>query len=393
MKLVSSRKEKEKRAKAPSLLTRFLTLLVTAALVVGALILVIFHDRLNIDSLKRFLTYRSLETSDSGEAVPFTHAGGDKLSLAYLDSGVLQTSVSGSHYYSFSGELFAEEVQAMENPVLSATRKAGVVYDAGGQSLYMYQDGVETFKLNLDGNADLLSARINEAGWLAVTAQQSGYKGAVTVYNELGSEVIQIKLSSTFVVDAAISPDSKTVAVVTMDQKGGSFSSKVLLYPVNKKEPKATFDLGNTVVLDLDYEAGRLWVLGEDRLSIVPVRGGDVTTYSFGHSYLKGCDFGGDGFALLLLGRYRSGGASQVLTIGPDGQSIAASAPGGQVLDFDSAGGYCSLLTGTSLNIYNKNLEPYATLDITQGARYSALAPDGSALLANDQRAWLFIPG
>ena len=29
----------------------------------------------------------------------------------------------------------------------------------------------------------LLSARVNDSGWLAVTAQQSGYKGSVTVYN------------------------------------------------------------------------------------------------------------------------------------------------------------------------------------------------------------------
>jgi hypothetical protein len=62
---------------------------------------------------------------------------------------------------------------------------------------------------------------------MAVTAQQSGYKGAVTVYNAEGDKAIQISLSSTFVVDAAISPDSKTVAVITIDQEGGTFHSRV----------------------------------------------------------------------------------------------------------------------------------------------------------------------
>ena len=76
--------------------------------------------------------------------------------------------------------------------------------------------------------------------------------------------MIQISLSSTFVVDAALSPDCKTVAVITMDQEGGTFLSQVLFFPVDQKEPKAQVSLGSVTVLDLDYEDGLLWVLGED---------------------------------------------------------------------------------------------------------------------------------
>ena len=382
-----------KKAVKTNIFVRILALLVTAVLVVGALLLVVYRDRLSMDALKRWLTYRSLETSDSGEAAPFTHAGGDKLALAYLSSGVLQASTTGSHYYTFSGDLLTEKVQAMENPVLSATHQAGLVYDAGGQSLCLFRDGSLAFHQTLEGNADLLSARINREGYFAVTAQQSGYKGAVTVYDPQGERLIQIRLSSTFVVDAVLSPDSRTVAVITMDQQGGSFSSQVLLYPVNRTEPKAVFDLGNTVVLDVDYEYDRLWVLGEDRLIILSEDGETAAHYDFGRSFLKGCDFGGDGFALLLLSHYRTGSADQVLIVGPDGTVIASTDPAGQLLAFDAAGNYCSVLTGSALHIYNRELVPYSTLSTTQGARYTALAPDGSALLANNQRAWLYIPG
>ena len=383
---------KEEKKKS-NIVVRILALLVTAVLVLGALLAVVYRDRFNIDALKRWLSYRSLETSDTGEAVPFTHAGGDKVSIAYLDSGVLQSSTTGAHYYSFSGDQYAEEVLAMTNPVLSASRKAGVVYDAGGQSLFLFQKGGESFRLELDGNADLLSARVNDSGWAAVTAQQSGYKGAVTVHNDRGEKVIQIRLSSTFVVDAAISPDCRTVAVVTMDQKGGVFNSQLLLYPVNDTEPKAVFDLGSTMVLDLDYENDRIWVLGEHAISIIPTRGDEVLTYSFGRSYLKGCDFDGDGFALLLLGRYRTGSASEVVTVGADATAAASLTPSGQILSFDAAGDYCALLTGRSLELYSSTLTPSSTLDSTQGAHFVSMAPNGSALLANDQKAWLYIPG
>ena len=73
------------KAKKSNLFLRLLALLVTAALVLGALVLVVYRDRFNLDALVRWLAYRDLETSDTGEAAPFTHAGGDRMSIAYLD--------------------------------------------------------------------------------------------------------------------------------------------------------------------------------------------------------------------------------------------------------------------------------------------------------------------
>lgn len=381
-----------KTPKKPNIFVRLLILVITAALVAGALLLVLYRDRLNLDAVRRWLAYRSLETSDTGQAAPFTHAGGDKLSFAYLDSGILLSSSAGAHYYSFSGDPYVEEVQAMDHPVLSASSAAGVVYDAGGQSLFLFRNGQETFRLSLEGGGDLLSARVNDGGWLAVTAQQSGYKGVVTVYNASGGEVIQIRLSSTFVVDAVLSPDCRTVAVITMDQEAGVFQSKVLFYPVDKEEPSAQASLDGATVLDLDYEAGRLWVLGEDCLMTVSDDGQNVSSYSFGRSYLKGCSLGGDGFALLLLGSYRAGSANQAVTVDESGQVIAQLPLSGQVLDFDGAGNYCSLLSGSVLTIYTPDFREYAALDSTQGARYTELSSNGSALLADSQQAWLYIP-
>ena len=145
------------KAKKSNLFLRLLALLVTAALVLGALVLVVYRDRFNLDALVRWLAYRDLETSDTGEAAPFTHAGGDRMSIAYLDGGVLTASVAGAHYYSLSGEPYVEEVLPLENPVLTASESAGVVYDAGGQSLFAFRDGSEYFQLTLEGGGDLLS--------------------------------------------------------------------------------------------------------------------------------------------------------------------------------------------------------------------------------------------
>ena len=385
----------KKAVKAPkkqNFFVRLLTLLATAALVLGALLLVVYRDQLNLDALRRWMAYRDLETSPTGEAAPFTHAGGDQMSVAYLDTGILTASSAGAHYYSFTGQQYAEQVLSLEHPVLTASRKTGVVYDAGGSSLFLYRAGSESPALTLEGGAGLLSARPNDTGWLAVTAQQSGYKGAVTVYDSFGEKVIQISLSSTFVVDAALSPDCRTVAVATMGQEGGAFFSRLLFFPVNQEEPSAQVELGSTVVLDLDYEQDRVWVLGEDRVVSAAPDGSESATYHLGRNYLKGCSLGGDGFALVLTSRYRMGSATQALVIDASGQAAYTLSLSGQVLDLSAAGNYCALLTGGGLTIYTSDLEPYAALEATQGARHVALSPNGSALLANSQQAWLYIP-
>lgn len=385
--------EKELKPKKPNILVRVLALLVTAALLLGAVFLVAYRDQFNLDALKRWFEYRDLKTSDTGEATPFSHAGGDQAAFAYMQDGILMVSSSGVHYYSFSGETYAQQVLTLERPALSSAGGTGVAYDVGGQNLFVYRNAQEAFHLTLDEGGSLLSARVNESGWLAVTAQQSGYKGSVTVYNSTYDQpVIQINLSSTFVMDAALSPDCKTVAVLTLGQSNGSYESQVRFYQVNEKEPYATISLGNMIPLDLDYENNALWVLGEDEITIVSPSGKETASYSLGRNYLKGCKLGGDGFAVLLLGRYRAGSANQVVIVDSTGEAIATQTLTSSVLSFDAAGRYFSLLSGDSLTIYTSDLTPYSTLEHTQNARYTALSSSGAAVLANAQQAWLYLP-
>lgn len=381
-----------KRVKKPNMFFRLLALAVTAVLILGALALVVYRDTYNVGALKRWLTYRDMPTSETGEAAPFTHAGGDKLSVACLDSGVVTVSTAGAHYYGPDGEHLAEEVLSMENPVLSASRTAAVAYDAGNQSLFLFRGGEETFQLTLTGGNNLLSARVNDSGWLAVTAQQSGFKGAVTVYNSRGTEVITIGLSSVFAVDAAVSPDGRSVAVITMGQESGNFFSRLLIYSLEQTEPSVQVELGALTVLDLDYEQDVLWVLGEDRLLTISADGTQVNTCLLTPNYLKGCSLEGDGFALLLEGPYRAGGAAQATVVDSSAQAVRSIPLAGQVLDYSAAGESFALLTGSRLTIYGQESAPCAVLDDPQAARHVDLAPNGSALLANEQQAWLFIP-
>jgi len=382
---------KDAGVKKPNIFARLLAFLLTAALLLAAVAAVFYRDKLTIGALRRWLSYRSISLSETGLTEPFTHGGGERLDVACIEGGFVFASRAGAHYYAPDGIELAGEILSLDNPVLATSAKAGVVYDAGGGSLFLFTGQGEAFQYTPESGG-ILSARVNDRGWLAVTAQASRFRGGVTVFNASYQPVITLNYSSAFVIDAAVSPDCNTVAVVTIRQEGGSFQSQVLLYAVNAQEPFATVTLPGFTVLDMDFDSGGIWLLGQSSLVVLSADGAQNREYPFSPGYLKGYALEGEGFAVLLLGKYRAGSAREAVTVGPDGTVLARQELNSQVLSLSAAGDYVALLSGLGLEIFTSQLQPYALLADTGGARHVALYSDASALLADSQQAWLYVP-
>lgn len=380
------------RADAPkkkNLFLRMLIFLVTLALVLGAVAIVVYRDKLNLDALRRYMTYRAVRTGSTGLAEPFTHGGGDRLSIACLERGYLLASTAGARCYSSDGTELSSQVVPMERPVLSAGARSGAVYDAGSETVYQFSTSGDPFVYTCGG---VLSARVNAGGAMVVTALQSHYRGSVTVLGADHRAIMALNYSSVFVADAILSPDAKTVAVVTVSQDGGAFGSSLLLYSTHREEPFATVELGGLTVLDMDFDSAGLWLVCDTALVILSADGQQRSDYPYDPAYLKGYALGGDGFAALLLGQYRAGSARDVVTVGSDGAIIARRTLKYQVLSLSAAGRYVALLSAHDLQICTGDLEAYSTLTDPRGARLACVCGDGSALLADSQEAWLFIP-
>ena len=378
-------------SKKPNFLMRLLALVLTGVLVLGAVALVVFREQLNVDALRRWLHYRSIQTGQTGQTEPFTHGGGDSLDIACLSDGYLFSSTAGAHYYAFSGEELESHITHTEKPVLSVSDRFGVTYNAGGDDLYLFGGGQQP-RVYSPESGGILSARVNNSGWMAVTALQSHYRGAVTVLDEDQQPVIRLNYSSAFVTDAILSPDGDTVAVVTLTQTDGTFQTTLHLHRTDRAEPFATVTLDGFVVLDMDFDSKGIWLLGETSLITLSAKGTDRCDYDFDPDHLKGYALDGDGFAVFLLGRYRAGAASHAVTVDHEGAVLGQLPLKRQVLSMSARGRYVALLDGHELNIYTRDLSLYSTLDDTQSARHVALCEDGGSLLANSQEAWLYIP-
>lgn len=385
-----------KKEKRPNPVLRLLAFLLTVVMVLGAIFLIVNYDKLNFDSIKRWFAYRDLERGDSGQAESFPFDGDSSSTFASLDGDLLVCSTTGVRLYSASGQVYVDRTVTMENPVAVAAGSTALAYDAGGQTLLACRNREEAFTLELAEDEKVLSADVNGKGWMVTVTQESGYKGVVTVYDSQFQPQMQVSLSSRFIMDAALSPDNSTVAVLTMGLTDGTFTSQVELYPTagaaSDASPQTTCTVGGQVILDMTWDDSGIWALGEDEIYHLDDSAALTGSYSYSDRYLKGFSLAGNGTAVLLLGKYRAGSTAELVVVDTQGEARATMALDEQVLSISAAGRYISLLTADQLNIYDQDLSVYHSLEETQSARKVLQRSDGSVLLIGNDTARVYLP-
>lgn len=380
------------RRRLPRFLVRLTATLVVVAVAVSLVAALVFRDRLNADSVRRWFTYRSLIRSDSGRAESFPYGGELTDTFAVLDGDLLVCSRNAISLYSGSGAQYINEPVSMENPVVNTNGSLAVVYDAGGTDLYVL--GQRSLVWSSKDFESILSARLNKNGQLTVVTQASGYRGMVTVYDAAYSPVMHIDLSSAFVMDAALSDNGHTLAILTVGQSGGAFATSLELYEMSyasgEYAPDFTCQLGGGVVLETKHTAAAVWSLADRGLTVTG-HDGRSSGVSWADKHLRRYTLSGDGFAAILLGKYRAGSQAELWVVDESGLRRVLEV-NEQVLSISAAGRYLAVLTGDRLDLYTDQLELYNTLEGTQGARNVLLMPDGSAILISADSAGFYIP-
>lgn len=381
--------------KRPNLLIRVLAFLVTIALVAGAIFLVVNRDRLNFDALKRWFTYRTLAQSDSGGGSPFSYQSSGSLSLVNCGGDLLSVSATGVRLYSPGGTAYIDDTVPMEAPVCQVSGRRAVVYDAGGSTLRVYANRNQVFALE-DKDATILSARLNASGYLAVVTRASGYKGVIHVYSDRYKPVLTLRLSSAYVLDAVVSPDNRALLVVTASQENRLFASTLARYSLSELDPEnptptATWSLGNQLPLDLVWDNSGLRVLTEYTALTADNSLTQTGKLDWSDRYLKRYSLHGNAAFITLTGKYHSGSQTTISVIDRTGQVTASREESHPILSLSAAGKYIGVLTSQGLNIYTQDLELYATTE-NRDASHVVMLEDGSAYLATQDTAWLYLP-
>ena len=382
--------EAPKRIQPKNKKKKWLRLAVVTAIVLAVVALAVLWDSTTFDGLRRSFVYARADKDENGCARLYSYDSDRSGCFATLDGSLIRSSLSQVSVMGEDGNMRFHESVKFRCAAIDSNGKRAVAYDIGGTELYVLDSKGLVHHITCD--SEVQSAQLGEDNKLAVVVNKSGYKAAVYVYDAAGQLTFEFDSADKFIMTAAVSGDGKHLAAVTMGQSDGVFTSYVVIYRMNRKEPTATCELPGEAVYDLRTVDNTFCVVAENALYFVAHNGAINASYPFEESYLRRCSLQGDGFAALLLGRYKSGAQGTLLTVDERGKVIGEVEADGEVLDLSASGNYVAALYSDHLTIYDKRMRECATLSNVSAAREILMRGDGSAVLAGNGSAALYLP-
>ena len=382
--------EAPKRIQPKDKKKKWLRLAVVTAIVLAIVALAVLWDSTTFDGLRRSFVYARADKDENGCARLYSYDSDRSGCFATLDGSLIRSSLSQVSVMGEDGNMRFHESVKFRCAAIDSNGKRAVAYDIGGTELYVLDSKGLVHHITCD--SEVQSAQLGEDNKLAVVVNKSGYKAAAYVYDAAGQLTFEFDSADKFIMTAAVSDDGKHLAAVTMGQSDGVFTSYVVIYRMTRKEPTATCELPGEAVYDLRTVDNTFCVVAENALYFVANNGTINASYPFEESYLRRCSLQGDGFAALLLGRYKSGAQGTLLTVDERGKVIGQVEADGEVLDLSASGNYVAALYSDHLTIYDKRMRECATLSNVSAAREILMRDDGSAVLAGNGSAALYLP-
>ena len=363
-------------------------LLLLLAVVLVVVVLTSMEDGNHFASLRRWLMY-----GDSGTGQNYyTYVADGNNRFALLGEDLLVTNQNTVQLLSDDGTIRYSLSVSMTTPMVSVGGDVAAVCDVGGSSLYLLDETGTRREMTLSSGLRYYSARLNSVGWLAVTEEKNGYKASISVYNSSGELVFSFDSYDSYITDALVTEDCRSVVAVSLAPQDSVFSSTLLVYDLSEAVLTASCPIRDGLPMDITCTGDELLALCDTRLAIADLEGNTILDYPYGSMYLHDYAFGGKDFCALLLGKYKAGNICELTTFDLEGQQIASLEVTEEVLDLSAAGNYLAVLYSDSLVIYTRDLQEHARLDGTDYAGHVIMEPGGTAMVITGTAAWRFLP-
>ena len=363
-------------------LKRALMVILALVVVLAVVVAAAWKDLSSLDSVRRLFSYNKVTQDEQGKVEMYSFSNDRSNTFALLGDHLIVASTTGVSIYSSSGSVVDSMSVKLTNPAIAV----------GGQTLLIYSASGLVRDMSGECSGNILSVSVNSSDYLALNAEKSGYKSAVTVYDASGEKTFAFNSSEHYVIDAVVMRDCKRMAAVTLGESDGIFADTVSIYSLGSDKADSVNTLTGSLLLSLDSVAGTLSCLTDESLTLFSSDGTLSGSYRYEYPYLRGSSMGGDNYAALLLSRYRSGSTLKLVTVSSDGTEMASLDSSQEVLSMSAAGKYIAVLYSDSLVLYTPQLQEYARLDGTEYARSVIMREDGTAVLIGSSSAWLYIP-
>lgn len=226
-----------------------------------------------------------------------TWGGGDGLPVTLEDDtvrglytrGSLSFVLTDSSLFAYSGN--GKEVTALQHgyltPVADVSQTRTLLYDRGNYSLRV--DTLGRNLVNEEFEDAIVTADLCDSGAVAVAFDDAEYASTVLVYNKRFSPCFKQSYSEETVTAVQLSPNGKTLAIVTVRSEGGAFASTLYLYQVKTGAKLCQEKISGSMIAAVRSNRDRLFIASNDTLVSCRWDGSDRRSYDVSNiSYLSG---------------------------------------------------------------------------------------------------------
>lgn len=359
--------ERRERKREKDRKTRRIVWIVLAVLVV--IIVIMKLCEIDFNQVETVLSGGSQAVSDKLDGdFPYTLDSSDKVSvqkqgsrLAVLTSSSISVLDPGDADVEFSA------VHGYANPIMKASDSYIVTFDQGGKKLRLDYSGENLYEVN--SKTSVLCADVADNGNVAYATTSEEKRSDVYILSKTQNEKLKYSVSYGFITNIAVSDNGKKVAFLAMNSQDAKLMSKLYLMNAGDSDPYAEFDISASKVLDLEFDSNKLFVVGNDFLSVVSgddmksvIKQGSMNTVCF--------DYTPGGELVLAYNTYNNSTSNSIVKVSPSGSVKSTVSVDGTIKDISCSSSEVSVLFSDSIVTYKlSSAEQVSKTDCTDLVR------------------------
>lgn len=211
-----------------------------AVLILGVLVAVMIFSN---PEVHKFLTESEEILLDFPSGMNYEAVTFGKEMLFVSNDGIKAVDSSGRESWS--------TVAATSSPMVDIENDFIMLADAGGNSINVYKNDKIISQIKTE--REILTAKVNKNGYVAVATDELGYKGAVLVFDNHGKEVFKWYSGNGYIGDVDISGD-KDIVVSQLVADKEQIYSRIMIIETNADDKSQCIAEVDGIVMKLKYK-------------------------------------------------------------------------------------------------------------------------------------------
>ena len=265
----------------------------------------------------------SIFGGSEGKGYPVTINGTEASYRNFTLVGSRPAYVSDTHFVILNQKGGADALlqHRYRTPVLEQSSRYYLIYDLGNKGYSIYNTRELLHSNTLTGQ--ILCGDIGNNGTYAIASSTSGFASQMTVYSKdyavASPEIYSWQSPSCRITALAVSPSGKEVVAAGLSGENGELKTTLYVFDLTSDQPKMTYELGDTIVLSLEYQSKKkVSIIGDHGTFVYDTEETVLTGYPYEGEQLFGYACTEDAIQL-LISPYESGENSHLAILNASG--------------------------------------------------------------------------